>query len=112
MKKILILLLLAGIITAITTTGMADSDRDEVRYRDRDDHDTALELKESENILPLEEIIGKAKSIHPGRILETELERKGKAYVYELEILDQMGQVWEMKYDAKTGELIKDKQDD
>ena len=43
---------------------------------------------------------------HPGRVVEVELERKGAAHVYEIEILDAGGEVWELKYDARTGALL------
>lgn len=67
----------------------------------------ARKLRESGHILPLEKITALAKSIKSGSILETELERKGAGYLYEIELLDAKGQVWELKLDAKTGKLIK-----
>lgn len=67
----------------------------------------ARKLRESGHILSLERIIAIAKSIKSGNILETELERKGGEYRYEVELLDAKGQVWELKLDAKTGKLIK-----
>ncbi len=48
-----------------------------------------------------------AKLIKPGRILEVELEKKGGRYIYEVELLNNNDEVWEVKLDAKTGELIK-----
>ncbi len=76
-----------------------------------DDHDRAKQLKEAGDILPLEEIIEKASRKYPGRILETELEVKGKQMIYELEILDVNGIVWKLKFDARTGELIKQREE-
>lgn len=67
----------------------------------------AKRLSEAGVILPLEKIVAAARKIKPGEVLETELERKGKGYVYEIEILDARGQVWEVKLDAKTAKLIK-----
>jgi uncharacterized membrane protein YkoI len=67
----------------------------------------AKRLSEAGVILPLEKIVAAARKIKPGEVLETELERKGKGYVYEIEILDVHGQVWEVKLDAKTAKLIK-----
>lgn len=77
-----------------------------------DDHDEALKLKEAGEILPLEKIIEKARQHHQGRIIETELEREDGRYIYELELLDENGEVWEFGFDAKTGELIKQEKDD
>lgn len=67
----------------------------------------ARRLSETGVILPLEKIAAAARAVKPGEILETELEREGKGYVYEVDILDPRGQVWEVKLDAKTGKLIK-----
>jgi uncharacterized membrane protein YkoI len=67
----------------------------------------AKRLSDAGVILPLEKIVAAARKIKPGEVLESELERKGKGYVYEIEILDARGQVWEVKLDAKTAKLIK-----
>lgn len=63
-------------------------------------------------ILSLEKISQKAKAYKPGEILEVELEKKHGRYVYEIDILDAGSQVWELKLDAKTGQLLKMEQDD
>ena len=68
---------------------------------------TARKLSEAGLILPLEKINKAAKSIKAGQILETELELKKGVYIYEVEILDNKSQVWELNLDAKTGKLIK-----
>lgn len=68
--------------------------------------DTARQLQQRGNILPLEQIIDLAVSVKQGQILETDLEHDDGRYVYELEILDSRGQVWEIELDAQTGELI------
>ena len=69
-------------------------------------------LQESGKILSLEQIGAAAKAIKPGEILETELEQKQGRYLYEVEILDAAGQVWELKLDAQNGKLIKMEIDD
>jgi len=73
---------------------------------------TARKLSEAGLILPLEKITQSAKAIKPGKILETELELKKGAYIYEVDILDNKSQVWELKLDAKTGKLLKMERDD
>lgn len=70
------------------------------------DQDTAKRLKDAGEILPLETIVEKAQRKYPGRILEVELEEKGNRLIYELELIDDAGVVWELTYDARTGELI------
>ncbi len=71
----------------------------------------ARTLLQSGQILSLENIHQKAHLIQPGRIIESELEKKGKRYIYEVEILDSNGVVWELKLDAKSGELIEIEED-
>lgn len=75
------------------------------------DHNRARELKEAGEILPLEQVIETAKKERPGRLLEAELKKKEGRFIYELELLDEEGIVWELKYDAKSGALLKSKQD-
>lgn len=55
-----------------------------------------------------------ARSHKAGDLLETELEKNRKTglYIYEVEILDAKGMVWELDINAKTGELIKIEADD
>lgn len=76
------------------------------------DHVEARKLRESGQILSLEKIAEHARAAKAGEIIETELKRKNGSYVYEVEILDGGGQVWELKLDAKTGGLIKMERDD
>ena len=75
------------------------------------DQATARKLRLSGEILPLENIHTKAKTIKAGKILETELETKNGQYIYEIELLDDKGIVWEIKLNAKTGQLIKLEED-
>ena len=73
--------------------------------------DKAKKLQEAGDILPLEQILEKAKQKQPGRVVETELEKKSGRYVYEVKIVDEKSVVHELKYDAKNGELLKAKQE-
>lgn len=75
------------------------------------DQATARQLSATGKILPLEKIHEKAKHIKSGKILETELEKKRGKYLYEVELLDEHGIVWEIKLDAATGQLIKLEED-
>ncbi len=85
-----------GLSLVVPGTGLhADDDADRARY-----------LKQHGDILPLEQIISAAMEVKPGQILETELDEEDGRYVYELEILDDRGQVWELELDATTGELV------
>jgi uncharacterized membrane protein YkoI len=100
MRKLLFTILLA--LSATTTgTGLAQDL----------DHDDALHLRESGKILPLEQILDKAQQYHQGRVLEVELEKKRGLLVYEIELLDANGVVWEMKLNAVNGELVSEEKE-
>lgn len=77
-----------------------------------DDQALARKLRASGAILPLEKIAAQARTVKSGELLETELEHEHGRYVYEVEILDKAGQVWELKLDARTAELLKLERDD
>jgi len=72
-----------------------------------EDHQQARRLKELGEILPLEQILIKAKAKQPGRVIEVELKNEDGRHVYEVELLNESGEVWELYFDAVTGELIK-----
>lgn len=99
--KYLLLFLMLGLLPL---SGLAGEDED--------DHDKARHLKEAGRILPLQEVIKKAQTEHPGRVIEVELDEDDDRHVYEIELLDEHGEVWELKFDAATGELIKRERED
>lgn len=75
------------------------------------DHERAKELFESGEILPLDQILENIRDRHHGRLLEIKLEQKKSMVIYEVELLDDQGRVWELKLDAVTGELLKRERD-
>lgn len=76
------------------------------------DHDRARRLRDTGDILPLETLIERARTERPGRILELELKEKQDRLIYEVELVDEQGMVWELYFDARSGELLKSEQDD
>ena len=76
------------------------------------EHDAVRAIKQRGDILSLDRILQEARGQHPGRVLESELEEKDGRYVYEVELVDDQGRVREMKFDASTGEVLKEKQGD
>jgi len=74
--------------------------------------DKVIELNQQGVIMSLQQIIDKATAIQPGNILETELDEEDGLYIYELEILDDKGQVWELELNAQSGELLEIEQED
>jgi uncharacterized membrane protein YkoI len=76
------------------------------------DHERARALLESGEILSLEQILVNVRAEYPGRPLEVKLEQKKDALIYEIELLDDDGKVWELKLDAVTGKLLKRERED
>jgi uncharacterized membrane protein YkoI len=74
-------------------------------------HEKAKRLMEAGEILPLETVIKTATAKKPGRVIEAELKSSRGGYVYEIELVDKEGVVWELRYDAKTGELMSTKKE-
>ena len=76
-----------------------------------DDHIEARRLHDSGKILPLEDILKNVRQVHPGRILEVELDKEDGRIVYEVEILGNDGIVKEVYINAITGEVLFGKED-
>ncbi len=95
----LLMLGLSGLF--VLTPGLSD-----------EDHQQARRLKDLGEILPLEQIIKAAKAKQSGRVIEIELENKDGRYLYEVELLNARGEVWELYFDATTGQLIKHERED
>lgn len=101
MGRLTTITLLAAALLALAGGASAESD-----------HDRARRLRDAGDILPLETIIERVRSERPGRILELELKEKKERILYEVEMVDERGMVWELYFDARSGELLKSKQDD
>ncbi|WP_158701068.1 PepSY domain-containing protein [Phytohalomonas tamaricis] len=72
--------------------------------------DDVLRLTESGNILPFPAILESARHYQEGKLLEAALENENNRYIYEVDLLDHDGKIWELKFDAVTGEFLsKDK---
>ncbi len=63
-------------------------------------------LRESGRILPMEDILARARTIRPGQVVEVELEREDGMYVYEVKIIDDADTVHKLEMDAASGELV------
>lgn len=75
--------------------------------------DEALRLRERGIIVPLAQVLAQADQRYPAsRLLEAELEEDDDQYVYEIELLTREGQVRELEFDAASGRLLKDEEED
>lgn len=70
-----------------------------------DDHDEARDLRTKGDIIPLTKLIEQAQQ-DGMQVIEAELEREHGQLVYELELLDAEGRVYERNYNAITGEPL------
>ncbi len=78
---------------------------------DDDDHERAREAVRRGEILSLEQIL--AVHARPGeRLIEVEIERKGRRWEYELELLGDNGRVRELEIDGASGRLLEEDVDD
>ena len=85
------------------TAGLAQADV-------RPDH--IPELLKSGEVSSFEKLNQAAIAKHPGAtILDTELDHSYGKLVYEVELRDTNGVKWDVDLDAKTGEVLQDKQD-
>ena len=77
-----------------------------------DDYKEAIRLRESREILPLEELMSRLDLEPDARILEIESELEHGRRVYEIEYLSGNGRIREVLIDARTGEILADEEDD
>ena len=76
-----------------------------------EDRQRAAELLEEGAIRPLDGFLDRARALHAGRVIEVELETERGQHFYEIELLDKDGQVWELKFDATSGELVEEERE-
>ncbi len=76
-----------------------------------EDRQRAAELLKEGAIQPLESVLDRARALHPGRVIEVELESERGRHFYEVELLDEDGRVWELKFDATSGELVEEERE-
>lgn len=89
-------------LVLVCSISLADDDDSQARAR---------HLRQSGDIMAVEQILDKVQKSYHGRLLEVDLEKLGGRYVYEIELVDGKGEVIELFFDAKTGELLKDVND-
>lgn len=74
-------------------------------------HEEVYGLRRAGKILPLDHFIRHAQRLHPGEVLEAELERKAGRLIYEIVIADGDGRYHELYYDAANGQLLRKEQE-
>jgi uncharacterized membrane protein YkoI len=86
-----------AILLLMTALALAAEDAEHVRA-----------LTEQGRILPLEQLIAEARKRKQGTLIEAELdwEPEPGIAIYELLMLGADGELWELEFDARTGELL------
>jgi uncharacterized membrane protein YkoI len=74
------------------------------------DHDEIKQLRETGQILPMEQVMDSAQSVQPGQLVEAELERGDGTYRYEIKILAADGTIHKLSLEAATAEVIERKE--
>lgn len=78
---------------------------------DEGERKAARHFQKSGGLLPLEQLQAKALEAKPGQITGMDFEEKGERLSYEFDVLDAQGAFWEVEVNARTGELIRVKQE-
>jgi uncharacterized membrane protein YkoI len=66
----------------------------------------AARLLQTGDVMSKEELIKRVHARHAGKVVDTELRREGQGYVYLVRVLDGRDDKQELKFDAKTGDLL------
>ena len=73
-----------------------------------DDNDSrkVRKLVQENEIVSLESLMPAIRSHGDWKLLEIELEEEDNKLIYEVELLDKEGRVYEIQYDARTGQEL------
>jgi len=76
-----------------------------------DDVDRVRELRGTESILPLAEILASTAKKYPGNVLDVELEEEQGQVIYEIELLGTDHKIHHLEIDARSGKVIREGDD-
>ena len=95
----------SSLIHALALAGLlAGSAVPQAQASDSPQHAARLAVQQGRYV-PLQQVVRDALRLHPGQLLEVELDQDD--HRYEVEILLADGVVAELDYDARTGKLLK-----
>jgi len=98
---------IVAVFFTLTATRADDTEEEKEYYSHHLSHEALIEIRKKGGILDLEEIITRINKDRQDRILEVELLKYDNIFIYEVEILKSGGKVVTDHYDGKTGEKIK-----
>lgn len=71
------------------------------------DHDRARDAVRSGQVQPLGSILRQIRPQYPGQLLDAQLQQgRGGRWVYRIKVLDNRGQVTDLRVDATNGRVI------
>lgn len=70
------------------------------------DTDTVREWVREGKVMPLEKMLERHRNRIPGRLLDLEVEREHGRIIYELEVVDENGEVHKIYLDAQNGKWL------
>ncbi len=73
---------------------------------DQRDHELARAAVQAGEVLPLPTLLERLQRTHPGQVLELELERHDRRWIYEVKLLQAGGQLLKLEVDAATGQVL------
>ncbi len=73
----------------------------------RRDHERARAALAAGEIRPLAVLLAEVERRYLGTVIETELDRDDGRWVYQVKLLPPSGRVFELKFDAATGALLR-----
>lgn len=100
-------LLILFALALLVSPGLADGEMHESR-----DRDALSEARKRGDVLPLARILIMVRPVVGDRVVDVELEREDGRLVYEIYYLDKAGRRHEAYVDARTGSLIRKREDD
>jgi uncharacterized membrane protein YkoI len=93
-------LAIALLLLAVAGPGLAD-----------DDHERARAALERGELLPLAVLLERLAPVIDGDIIELELDREDRRWVYEISYIDGQGRLIELEVDAADGTVLKQERD-
>lgn len=91
-------LVTAGLLVASVPMALASGDQERARA-----------AVQAGQVLPLRSVLERMEREHPGQVLEVELEQDKGRWIYEFKLLRTGGQLAKIKVDARTGEVLSQK---
>lgn len=105
-------LLLGVAPLALSGGARPDDECGSEEYEEEHDHERARRALECGEVMPLADVLAAIRPHISGKIIETELEREERIWVYEMKYITRQGYLVEIYVDARTGRILKTKGDE